>query len=879
VTQPSSACLPVGTLLSHYEIRSVLGMGGMGIVYRAVDRRLDREVALKCVRPDHLSDPEYRRRLLNEARAASRLVHPNIVGVLDVFEVDGSPAVVMDLIEGSSLSAILARRGTLDTEEVLGYSEDLANALAAAHDKHILHRDIKPGNVLISLEGRALLADFGLARRTHPEEGIDISAITTESVSGTLVGTPGYMSPDQLLGRPLDARSDIFSLGIVMYEMCTGSKAFQASRAGGLIDATLHREPVAIARLNYGAPAELERIVRKAMAKRPDERYQGARELLADLRACRRRTGPVPTPEGDSSRQAVVVRALLVTAAAGLVLTGGLLAWRSFANRGDRLPIPTGTSQQLTSGPGLKLEPGISPDGNFVAYASDETGDFELWMADIASGQTLRLTNDPSDDRKPVWLPDNSAIVFVSDRGGGTGIWKIPRLGGSPVLMVPNAIDPAPSPDGRSLAFARAEEGGRLRLWIAPLADLTAARALPAGAARFWDLRRPSWSPDGTLLCYEDYDGLWLVAAENGQPRRLHASSRYEREAAWSPDGRHIYYSSQIGEARALWRTGVEDGRAERLTLGTAWEGEPSLSLDGRRLAYATRQDQARIVLLDLRTGDRVQLPDLRHASFPVIDPKGHRVVFTSDRLGRSDLWSVSMTPAPADIPRQLTDVGGIGTIALSPDGRFTAFHRSVDAQRDIWVAPIDGGPPVNLTHHPAADLHPAWSPDGRTLAFTSNREGHQNIWLLPMQGDRAAGPPVQLIREAKTDLFPAWAPRGDAIAYIAWDGDDSDVWTTALDGVAAPRRLTTGAHASRVHWAGTSAALLVSGTWGGKEIEVRRVRLDDGRDLPLAPPLILGRRGSMGDFSVATNGTLLAYVEEEQSGDIWILQAEHDRF
>ncbi|HXI01685.1 MAG TPA: serine/threonine-protein kinase, partial [Candidatus Saccharimonadales bacterium] len=288
----------VGKKISHYELLEILGEGGMGVVFRAKDLSLPREIAMKRPRPADATDPDLHRRFLREGRAMAGLTHPNIVPVYDVFEADGVPWIVMELVKGTSLRTRLDSEGALPFEEVLRISEQLASALGEAHANHVLHRDIKPANVLLGADGRARLSDFGLARYfTAPE---DISSTATKSLDisapGAVAGTSGYMSPEQALGKKLDVRSDVFGLGAVLYEMCTGRRAFEGTTRAQILDAVLNQEPVAIGRLNYEIPEAFEHIVRKCLAKSREDRYPDTRDLIVDLRRLRRGTEPGTVP-------------------------------------------------------------------------------------------------------------------------------------------------------------------------------------------------------------------------------------------------------------------------------------------------------------------------------------------------------------------------------------------------------------------------------------------------------------------------------------------------------------------------------------------------------------------------------------------------------
>lgn len=857
----------------------------MGLVYRALDEDLGREVALKSVRPDRSDNPGYHKRLLREAKAASRLSHPAIVTILEVFEHQGLPWIAMELVEGVTLRRALLERGPLPLQELLHHAEDLTDALRAAHSRKVLHRDVNPNNVLVTRDGRARLTDFGLARfYVAPGEESQASTESSGSESGHVVGTPGYMSPEQVLGKHVDPRSDIFCLGLVLYEMSTGKPAFSVSADGDLTDAILNREPTAIARLNYEIPDELERIVRKAINKRPDERYQEAREMLADVRALRRRvesgsySGVASPAPPQPLRRAWVLTGVGAAALAAL----GLGWWVTKHWRDDPAP-PLAIPRQLTTGPSSEFEPALSPDGSTVAYTSDRSGNLDIWIIDVHGGTPLRLTSEVASDHSPAWFPDSSALAFVSDRSGVEAIWKMPRFGGVPVLLLPDAQDPAVSPDGKRVAFSRPDASGHPRVHVASLSDPSRATRLTEEADGLWYHRHPSWSPDGRTICYETFKDLWVVSTDGQHsPRRLTTSHESDREPVYSYDGRYIYFSAYRDGTKALWRIAAEGGDPQRLSLGSGSEGQPSVDRSGTRLAYSTYSDSQNLALLNLRTGRRVLWPGLRHAGFPSLSPDGTTLLFTSDQMGRSDLWVQSLSgDRPAGEPTRRTDqAGSIGTFSVSSDARWIAYHRNLDGERDIWIMPFDGGLSRNFTSHPSFDIHPAWSPDDSRLAFVSDRDGHHHVWIAPVTDGAPTGPPIRITSGARTDMFPSWSPDGREIAFIGGQGSEWDVWIKRVGDSSVARRVTSGAGAKRVQWDRASpGALLVSGLWGAQRTEIRRVSSDRGRQGSLAAPVVFGGPDAVGDFSMAPDGKLLAYIEEEVHGDVWVLEAAQGRY
>lgn len=879
---PSTLTGPVRRI-AHYEILGELGRGGMGVVYRARDLNLGREVALKCPSPTLGADPKSRRRFLREGKAASSLSHPHIVPVFEVFEVDGLPWLAMEIVEGESLRAALAGGHPLPVDDVIRHAEGLAGALEAAHARHVLHRDVNPRNVLVARDGRARLADFGLAKAfVPPEERSSASTQSSEGTeSGAVVGTPGYMSPEQALGRPVDPRSDIFSLGTVLYEMCTGRPAFVASERGDVLDAILHVEPAPIARMNYEVPDELTRIVRKCLAKQPDERYQGCSDLLADLRALRRlRESGQSLPRPVRPVRRVAVRLMLFVAALALGVAAAALYFRPWS-RGALLPI--GTPRQVTSARGWEAEPALAFDGGMVAYDSDESGNSDVWVSDVHGGTPLRLTDDPGYDGSPAWFPDGSAIAFVSDRGGPTSIWKVPRLGGAATLVVPDARDPALSFDGRRIAFVRAAPSGDMRVAIAPIDDPGRAAFLTGDRDGVWDHRSPAWSPDGRTLCYAASRALWVVPADGSAPaRRLTRDAETDMDPAWSADGRFIYFSSYRGGTLAIWRIPAEGGRPKRITLGTGPESQPGIARDGTRLVYSTYLKDPDLILRDLASRTESRIHSVLVDAIPSFAPDGSALVFVSNRWGgRYDLWLQKLANGkPSGTPQRLTDQPGSAQHpAWSPDGAWIAYFRVVQGQRDVWIVPAAGGQPVQFTDDPAVDIHPAWSPDGRQIVFVSEREGGSHLWTAPVAGGRPAGAARRLTSGETTDMAPAWSPDGTQVAYIGQSDKGVEVWIVRADGGGAPRRITTGAGARRVRWDRTGRRLLVSGAFGEDDITLRSMTPDGTAIAPFDPPVRFGIGSSQWDFDLSADDRLLAYSQEEVRGDIWVLEARPGSF
>jgi len=879
--------LPAGTRLGPYEVLTPLGAGGMGEVYRARDERLGRDVAIKVlpeavrVRPDRLL------RFEKEARAAGALNHPGILDVHDVGTHEGLPYLVFELLEGRTLRDSLAA-GPLAVSKARDLALQIARGLAAAHDKGIVHCDLKPANVFVTTDGRAKILDFGLARLEEIEPGQDgESADMTEATTaptatgrGKLAGTVGYMSPEQVRGDPIDHRSDIFAFGCLLYEMLTGHRAFRGKTTPETLAAILHDDPAGLAGPESGLSGGLRTLISRCLEKRPEERFQSARDLAFALEAASasgetwRPTEAASSPDrprGPRSRRAFWAAA----AVSSVAVVMGILSRMSGAPTTGALAW---TSRQLTSDPGWEAEPALSPDGTLVAFSSDRSGNPDIWVLDARGGTPLRLTDDAANDRSPAWFPDGSAVAFVSDRAGAQAIWKVSRLGGASELLLQDAESPAVSPDGSRLAFRRRDASGTHRILVAPLADLARARMLTTEADGLWDHDHPAWSPDGNTLCYADARDLWLVRPEGGSARRLTREGATDSHPAWSPDGHWIYFSSFRSGSSALWRIATRGGAPERITLGTGPEGEPNLAVDPSRIAYSTFLVNPDVVILDTKTGETSRVPGLREEWEPTFAPDGSRLVFSSERSGSFDLWVQPLDEGRAvGEPIRLTEQPGSESVpAFSPDGRWIAYGRVLDGQRDVWVVSSTGGPPRRITHHPGVDIQPAWSPDGMRLAFVSNRDGTHHVWVSHVADGGPAGTPVQLTSGPATDRFPAWSPDGSVLAFLRDIGAETEVWLVPTHGDGPARQITRGSGARYLRWERTRGSLLVSGTWGSTVVSLRRLALPDGEALPLDRPLV-AREGDLGAligvFDISGDGRHLAYVMEEVRGDVWILE------
>ncbi len=888
----------VGQRVAHYEVESEIGRGGMGVVFRARDVRLGRHVALKCPWPEVAGHASVNERFLREARSAALLSHPNIVPVFEVLRSGGLPWIAMELVEGRSLRHLLRESGRVPVETAIRWAEALAHALHAAHEKGIVHRDINPNNVLLRAGTWPLITDFGLAR-TLADKPLDPSASTASdalTAEGQVVGTRHYMPPEQLLGRAIDHRADIFALGALLYEMCTGRRAFEAPDGEVAVEALLQGTPPSVSGLVPEADEtdrivnhELDRIVAKALARRPESRYQQAQVLAHELAALRSRLESAVYAPRIGRTWLTTRRALF---GAGIVLVAGLAAlavsWHG-RSPSPPPPLPVGTPRQVTSDPGWEADPALSPDGSLIAYTAGGNGNPDIWLTDLQGGSRLRLTDDTASDTSPTWFPDGSGIAFVSDRSGVPSVWRVPRLGGAAVLVAPNAFDPAVSPDGKRIAFARPNADGYASIVVARLDDAAQPRTITGPAdGQLWQIQ-PTWSPDGQTLCYADALNLWLVHPDRGPARRLtrggegRASSssppRIGRDFAptFSADGRSVVFSSFRDGTRALWRVSLAGGEPERMTIGSGPESEASISADGLRVAYSTYVDDYDVVVRDLRGGRAATIGSVLADVAPVIAPDDRAIVFASARRGGlQDLWLQKLTDGlPDGSPTRLTDLpGDVNTPSFSRDGRWIAFKRELDGRRETWVIPAAGGGAERFSDGTGGlDIQPAFSPDGRQIAFASKRTDGVHLYVAPVSDGRRSGPDRQLTRGDTTDLMPTWSPDGRQIAYLAVGSQGQQLRILPLDGAGAPRTAVKGPSFGRMRWDEASGALWYATTLADGAPRLMKIPRGGVSPVGASEPSLFEGAAEPGEFDLSTGGRLLAYTRREVRGDVWLLE------
>ncbi len=871
-----------GCHLASYKIEAVIGRGGMGVVYLAQDERLHRRVAIKILTPKAFCDDEGRRRFLKEARVLAQLSHPNILTLHDVTSVDNLDFIVMEYVEGRTLKRLIGPGG-LEIGKALKYSIQVADALVQAHLRGVIHRDLKPSNVMVTDTGFVKVLDFGIAKLIQPV-GADDSTLELSTSGWKIVGTPAYMSPEQAQARKLDSRSDIFSFGSLLYEMLSGRRAFIGDSSQSVIEAIISADPTP---LNERIPMNLRKVIERCLRKDPERRFQSIADVRVELEEVKEETDSkalhaaehVEMPKYSWARKAWFL-ALLFTS----VGLASIAVWRFWPLPEENTPLSEFEVVQVTSSAGWEGQPAISPDGSRIAYSSNESGNLDIYVADVHGRGHRQLTDDPSDDTDPAWFPDGSAVAFTSERGGKTAIWRTGIEGGGATLLLDNALDPAISSDRDQprIAFARISPIG-YRIGVAPLDNPSSIRILTDDRNGAVMAHNPAWSPDNRMICYEDRQELWIVEASGGKPRQITFDGEFKRDPVWSSDGRHIYFFGYVKGVQALWRISRDGDKPQRVTNGTGEEAHPSISRDGKHLVYATNKTNYRVELLDRNSGRRNFLPESDWI-FPAISPDGSKIVLVSTRSGaQEELWlQPLLNTKPAGSPKQLMGLGGIASHPVfSPDGRWVACYRVLKNKREIWTLPLSGEPAIQFTRDPPSAVHPAWSPDGSMIAYAALYDAGSEIWVASVLEGRPAGPARRIAAGKDYARAPAWSPDSSTVAFRALDKEKSEVWLVPAHGAVPAFKLTNGAEARYLRWDAASGDILVSGTWGENRVTLRKVNPKTGASSPYRPEVEFGSRSSVeaGLFDISANGKQLVFCRVDQGGHVWVFNTTKSVF
>jgi Tol biopolymer transport system component len=776
--------LPAGARVGNYEILGPLGAGGMGEVYRARDVRIDREVAIKVLPPSFAGEPGRLRRFELEARTVGRLSHPNILTLFDLGSHEGSPYLVCELLEGRTLRERLAGGG-LPPAEARELALQIARGLAAAHERGIVHRDLKPENLFIARHGLVKILDFGLAKVETPvvtPPPADLNAAPTVFLPtevGTVLGTVGYMSPEQVRGRGIDPRSDVFSFGVILHEMLAGGRPFERETAAETMTAILRQEPPS---LPAGVPEDLRRLVRRCLAKPAEERLASGQELVAALEAA------APT-ERPAVRPLWIAGAAMVATAA---LAAALLHFMGQSPGDAALPVLR--LSQITLTEATESSPAFSPDGTRLLYTA-ETGRLrQIRVRDLGTGTDAAVTQGEHDDLMPAWAPDGKAFLFVRARQpglrlepgdifgvySGGDVYEHVLESGVERRLAENAFNPAVSPDGGRIAVDAAWAGPS-RIWVVDRQGRNPMQVTTDTSEAVNHLR-PRWSPDGRRLVYEHLErtrfDIRIVDIGTRAIVTVTDDLFQDLDPVFSASGHELFFSSYRSGGLNIWRFALDGagrpaGRPEQVTTGAGQDLEPSPASDGHRMAFAVLLQNASIWKLpvDPTSGRPVGPPvqvvaTTRQDSRGAWAPDGRRIAFNSDRAGEMNIWLYDTASGAA---RQLTSgPGGDFQPSWSPDGRRLAFFSQRAGNSDIWTVDIESGGLAQLTRGHAMEINPFFSPDGRRIAYQSDEGGRLEVWVMGADGTE----PRQLTRVGVTGHFLRWTPDSREVVFRCPGGD-----------------------------------------------------------------------------------------------------------
>jgi eukaryotic-like serine/threonine-protein kinase len=866
--------LTAGACLGPYEIRQAIGAGGMGEVYRARDRRLERDVAIKVLPACLGKDPVAMLRFEREAQAIAALSHPNVVAIHDVGEHEGGAYVITEFLDGMTLRARL-QQGHLTLEQTLGYARQIAAGLEAAHAKGIVHRDIKPENLFVTRQGTVKILDFGLARQTKPPAPED-ATVSLPTPPGSITGTIGYIAPEQVRGLSADARSDIFSFGCVLYEMLRGMPPFRRRTSVETLTAILREDPEP---LNGKVPASIASIVTRCLAKNPESRFNTAADLAFVLEAL-----PDPVSSSRSGEPIARVRrgAVLSVAAVVVLLTIVTFAWKSsdsaFSRNSPSEPVAplAHVYTHLTSDPGWEAQPSLSPDGRWFVYVSAASGNADIYLRAVGGERAINLTADSeAHDYQPAFSPDGDRIVFRSDRDGG-GLFVMGGTGEGVRRITDGGFHPSWSADGREVVYSTR---GELTLGAVVKGELSAVTVATGRTRRIptqRDAVQPAWSPNGLRIAFwSGMEGIWTVpATAEGEAVRL--TDFLSRNPVWSRDGRHVYFVSGRSGSMNLWRIALDEasgqalGTPQPITVPSPHVADLSHAAAADRLIYSSYTTSRNI--------DRVAFDPERGMvrGEPMAITTGTRE-WSSYEPSRDGQWIVGTREGDLFVFRP--DGSGLRQVVLqgflpgnaswgSHEARRIAFNGSLTGDRaGIWTVELDGS---DLQLVRAQAMHPVWSPDGRFVAFHGYSGTTETTGILDVTRPEGPDNPsmLPLLTAGGISFDPwSWSPDGHRLA-----GHSLEFIATGMHPGIVIYTPETKAYEKLTHFGGRPS-WSPHGRWIVFSDQDKLYVLDFRTRI--TRELLSLESGSLRSPTFSGDGEHIYFLRKNTAGDIWMVSFE----
>jgi serine/threonine protein kinase len=751
----------IGTRINQYEVTAAVGTGGMGEVFRARDSRLNRDVAIKVLPKSFTSDPDRLRRFEQETKTLASLNHANILTIHDAGVHEGQPYLVSELLEGHTLRDALgeAKGAGLPLRKAAGYALQIAQGLAAAHGKSIIHRDLKPENIFIMKDGGVKILDFGLAKLNPVAANVrrltsapdDVETCATEvslltsaaTMPGLVLGTPAYMSPEQVRGEPADQRSDIFAFGCVFYEILGGRRPFRGETPIGTMNAVLSEDPPELSSPSSSIPPALDRIVHRCLEKQPDHRFQSAKDLTFAIEGVAIGTQKTELQSASAHTRPAASQILLAgLGVASLAFCGGILAHKFLVPH----PAKMAPSVRLLTYSGHDYSPAASLDGKRICFSSDRKGLRRIWVKDLASGSEtpLQITGGPDDF--PRFSRDGNNILFTRATANRNALLRVPSIGGEPFKIVDDVFAGDWSPDGRQIVFARLGKDGSSSLYTVGI-DGSGETLLH----RFDDVAcsPPRWSPDGTSIAVVINEGghhQWVsvINVRTRQVKTLSSPHAYKvlSSAAWDRDSRSLFYmqaesvlADTTGCPAALIHQRTDSGQFQKLLWSPA-TGDILDLLPTGDVLIATRSPRENLKEIPIAAGGSAPRSLTLGSSTdrqPAYSPDGDAIAFSSNVSGNLEIWSVSRKTS---VVRRLTDnPADDWDPAFSPDGQHLIWSSERGGNLEVWMANADGSAPRQVTHDGFAAQNPTMTRDGRWIVYASYNLDKAGIWKIHSDG------------------------------------------------------------------------------------------------------------------------------------------------
>jgi eukaryotic-like serine/threonine-protein kinase len=811
----------IGTQINQYKILSLLGEGGMGTVYLAEDTTLERKVAIKLLSNDFSFDANRRNRFFQEAKSASALNHPNILTVHEIGEVAGTHYLVTEFINGKTLNPYLHEQSAT-LQNILDIATQIASALSAAHEAGIIHRDIKPDNIMVRNDGIVKILDFGIAKLTDTgiSTNVDTEAKTrakTMTVAGTIIGTPKYMSPEQARGQKVDLRTDIFSFGVVLYEMLTGCLPFSGATNIDVIGSILKDEPKSLREHQPEISINLENIVKKALCKDRDGRYQRIKDIFADLNDAKK------TIETDTkfAHQTVAIKAdTKINTTAGIVserrfslmhaliflpISGalfGLVWWfMPTPNGGTLIDSPLKSTEIISwaSKPGeVYSEGSFSPDGKMIAFTSTKVGTKNIWIKQTNSGEAIQITKDEFRNGNPIWSPNGEEIAFYSVKESKAGFWRIPVLGGSPQLIY-NVDD----------------DSSRLRLWSKNnliyyesnnelfSIDISSGQKKQVTNLVSKGITGTSLniSLDEKQIAYVTIEGelknLWISDIKGENPKKMFDPATQIKNIVWHPDNKRLFYSSLTNGIFQIFVADASGIKPRQLSNSEQDSLALDISADGKKILYGSAKEESDIWGVSIADSKEFTVvSDIDSELWADVSPDGKTLAYQSiknlsqgNKLFSGNIFTKTL--GTNESPAETVKIGGLPK--WSPDGKTIAYVKSVADKRQIETVKTLSGEkkqitvagimtvsysmlPYNLTQ--TNDF--SWSPDSSKIAYISAKSGQRNIWLVNVDGSNDVK--ITENNDENVSLYcPIWSPDGKKIAFSSKINNSDETLTFTI--------------------------------------------------------------------------------------------------